>query len=771
MGSADIIAHVAAVPPSRRLFISYAHADRAKVKPIVEALSALGHIVWWDSHLAGGTSFAEKIADELNRADTIIVMWSALSTRSHWVLDEAGRGRDSGRLIPILLDGTLPPLGFGQLQAIDFSHWHRATDDAPMNALAQAISGNADAEHHAGPAARPQGLRRLTRSQRLILAAAALLVLVAGLGLFGLRTLSPAPAKALSIAVLPFADLSGTSDHFAEGISEEVLNALARDKELKVLGRTSSWSLKDKASDLRYLRATLGVGHLLEGSVQQAGARVRVHVRLITTTDGSEVWAEGFDRTGGDLFALQDEIGAKIAARLGSSGRTTHVAQRTTDAVFRDVVIAAQLVRTREVPAMEHARALMQAATAADPHYAPAWAMLARATLLLSNCTSCYGTVPVAQALATAQPAAEKAIALDPQLADGHAALGFVQKTAVPGTGIPELQRAIALDPQSVVIRTTLATAYFYNNQFRASIRENEAITAIDPLFAVPAANLVIGYQILNDDRRAARAVARFRAVATDPADIAFVEGQYLSGRGDLAKALAVYDTAIRANPTLRRLVRRRLELLQRMYAYDQVRATPDAKALLGEQYGLYAHALAADVPRILALPVDEFFHDWAAATVLTELGRERDIVRLFRARFPGAIDIADVRTWDIYAPALTARALAMAGDEGAAATLRNVARATNEQRIKEGSAPAQLSFELAMVAVGDGQAGVALDGLTAAFKSQWYGVCQGPDWIGTFPPFAKLRGDPRFEAVLAGCRIKINEQRRLAGMAPATLP
>ncbi len=768
MGATDTETEGAAASAPHRLFISYAHGDRARVEPIVEALERLGHIVWWDSHLAGGSSFAEKIDAELTDADAIIVMWSAASRKSHWVLDEAGRGRDTGRLVPILLDGTPPPLGFGQLQAIDFSHWRGAMDGAPIVALAQAITGQDTAGHrHSAPR-----VRRIWGAPPWVLAvaSAALLTLVAGLGFMGWRALSPVAAKTLSIAVLPFADLGGSSgDHFAEGVSEEILNTLARDKGLKVLGRTSSWSLKDKVSDLPYLRDTLGVGHLLEGSVRQAGPRVRVNVRMITTEDGSEVWTEGFDRTGGDLFALQDEIGAKIASRLGSTDKAEHVAQKTTDAVFRDVVVARQLIRTREVPAMERALALMKAATVADPNYAPAWAMLARTTMLLSDSPTTYGTIPVLQAAPIARTAANRAIAIDPQLAEGYAALGLVQGIATPGGGVRDLERAIALDPQSVTIRSTLSAQYANNGQIRAAIGEGGAIIALDPLYAVPVSNLVLQFMLANDEPAAAQAAIRFKALATDPGDIAVVMGSYLVNRGDLAKALAGYDAALVTSRSAL-IVRKRFALLGIMYAADRIRATPTAKAVLGEQYGLYSDGLDADVPRIMELPIDSIFHDSTAATVLTELGRERDIARLFHARFPGAVAVDEIVTWAPFDILLTARALAMTGDSGNATILRDAARTLLDRYVRDGQAKSTLPFELGMLALGDGKPAVALDRLDDGFKRQWVFACNGPFWIGTFPPFASLRGNPRFEAVLAGCRTKINEQRRLAGMVPVVL-
>lgn len=104
------------------LFLSYAREDGAKVRPLAAALERAGHRVWWDQHISGGDQFAQAIEKALAEADAVVVAWSEHSTRSHWVLDEAAAGRDSGRLVPVTLDGTPAPLGFRQYQTVDLPH-------------------------------------------------------------------------------------------------------------------------------------------------------------------------------------------------------------------------------------------------------------------------------------------------------------------------------------------------------------------------------------------------------------------------------------------------------------------------------------------------------------------------------------------------------------------------------------------------------------------------------------------------------------------------
>jgi TolB-like protein len=132
------------------------------------------------------------------------------------------------------------------------------------------------------------------------------------------RTLNPAETTTKSIAVLPFVNMSSDpeQDYFSDGISEEILNALARVKELKVAGRTSSFAFKGKDQDLRVIGEALGVGHILEGSVRKSGNTVRITAQLIQVKDGFHLWSDTYDRELDNVFAIQDEIATAILEQL-----------------------------------------------------------------------------------------------------------------------------------------------------------------------------------------------------------------------------------------------------------------------------------------------------------------------------------------------------------------------------------------------------------------------------------------------------------------------
>src|SRR5687768_11198700 len=123
-----------------QVFLSYDREDGAKARTIAQALERAGHSVWWDRHIKGGAQYSKEIEVALKRADAVVVLWSDQSVDSAWVRDEAAAGRDSGRLVPVLIDSTEPPLGFRQYQAIDLSRWKGRGKAPDLTSLEEAIA-------------------------------------------------------------------------------------------------------------------------------------------------------------------------------------------------------------------------------------------------------------------------------------------------------------------------------------------------------------------------------------------------------------------------------------------------------------------------------------------------------------------------------------------------------------------------------------------------------------------------------------------------------
>ena len=118
-----------------RVFLSYAREDVGTAKQLAMVIGAAGHHVWWDREIQGGSHFSSEIDKELKAADAVVVLWSEAAIASPWVQDEAAEGRDSGRLVPILIGAEKPPLGFRQFQAVDFANWDGSDDSAALVAM------------------------------------------------------------------------------------------------------------------------------------------------------------------------------------------------------------------------------------------------------------------------------------------------------------------------------------------------------------------------------------------------------------------------------------------------------------------------------------------------------------------------------------------------------------------------------------------------------------------------------------------------------------
>jgi hypothetical protein len=147
------------------IFLSYAHGDQAQAQRLAVALERGGFTVWWDALIEGGTRYAKTIDEALQSADAVLVLWSRTSVDSDWVRDEAAQGRDRHRLVPLSLDGTLPPLGFRQYQTIDLSGWRGRADAPQIGAIQRAIAA-ALGQAPPSPAAVPRFTRRQAMAAR-----------------------------------------------------------------------------------------------------------------------------------------------------------------------------------------------------------------------------------------------------------------------------------------------------------------------------------------------------------------------------------------------------------------------------------------------------------------------------------------------------------------------------------------------------------------------------------------------------------------------------
>lgn len=422
-------------------FLSYARADQAQAAKLAEALEAAGFSVWRDTLIEGGAAFARSIEAALESCDAVIVAWSRTSVASDWVLDEAARGRDLHKLVPVSLDGTLPPLGFRQYHSVDLSHWRGNAEAPEITAVARGVRA-ATGQPVARPpsAASLPGPRRAVSRRGVLLATAGVTVAgAAGLlawrqGLLGGRR---APSGN-SVAVLPFANLSGDrdQDYFSDGLSEELRATLASNLKLLVMAQASSAKFRDRKDDAVTIATKLGVAFLLDGSVRRSGDVVRVIADLIDGQTGFSRWSQTFDRDLHDIFAVQSEIATTVASALiaqvapgggpaPAKGDALVASGGTTNLEAFDAYLRGRALYDLSVDEASERAALAQfdAAIAADPNYAAAHAARARSLTAIANQ---YGKVgELAASYDAAIAAARRAIGIAPQFADAHSTLGF----------------------------------------------------------------------------------------------------------------------------------------------------------------------------------------------------------------------------------------------------------------------------------------------------------------------------------------------------------
>jgi TolB-like protein len=312
----------------------------------------------------------------------------------------------------------------------------------------------------------------------------------------------PQAGEEKSIAVLPFANMSGdaANDYFSDGISEQILDVLARVPGLHVAARTSSFSFKGKTLDVPDIARALNVRMVLEGSVRKQDDRVRVTAQLIDAATGFHLWSETYDRQLHDIFAIQDEIATAIGdelkvklgdARAEGQHRAGTANLQAYDWYLRGIALWSQ--RTHDtIGQVIHA---FEQATATDPQYAQGYAGLALAYSVASDYSN---RISYSDSVARARDAAERAIALDPTLPEPYAALGVIaQREVRRDTSAALLRRSIALGPSFATAYQWLGTLLSSSGDLAGGLEMLERASALDPRSPIVSQNHSFALQAL----------------------------------------------------------------------------------------------------------------------------------------------------------------------------------------------------------------------------------------------------------------------------------
>ncbi len=365
---------------------------------------------------------------------------------------------------------------------------------------------------------------------------------------------APAPAEPTRIAVLPLVNISPSAEdaYFSDGMTGELIYTLSRLPALRVIAQTSAMKYRDSRKSVAEIAKELNVGTVIEGSVRKAGSRVRITLQLVDAESEEYLWSEAYDRNLEDVFALQEEIAQQVAQvlqveLLGKERSRVCVPPAADVDAYMLYLQGRHFWNRRSEEGVRRAAELFEQAICLDDRYAPAYAGLADAHAVLVN----WGYAPKRDALKEARQAAEKAIALDPSLAEAHASLGLVLLEEADDLARAEesFRRATALNPSYAPAHHWLANVLHTTGRTEEGLQEIRKALQLDPLSPTIA---VVAGEFLYEAGREDEAISQWRrALEIAPG---FVRARFslahaYQAAGDWERANEALTQALTADP------------------------------------------------------------------------------------------------------------------------------------------------------------------------------------------------------------------------------
>ena len=487
--------------------------------------------MWWDQTLKSGEAYDEVTENALRSAKAVVVLWSPRSVISRWVRAEATIADRNKTLVPVMIEPCERPIMFELTQTAELSHWTGDREDKVWRALL------ADVRHLVGTQTTPQ--QELKQLPETSVGAAKL----------------QATAKPI-VLVLPFVNMGGDAEqeYFSDGVTEDIITDLGRVAALSLVSRNMAFSYKGKTVAAAHLAETLHVSHILEGSVRKSGDRVRITAQLMDATTDTQVWAERFDRTLDDIFAIQDDISKAVVAALKlhlAPAERRAIEQRVTSSAeaYELFLMARQFSRTGSERLIPLIARICQRVVGIDPDFALAWAHLAFAEAELSQ-----RNVP-GFSIENALASAERALAVDSNLAEAHAAMAEVLGRGPKmefGAGEPYIRTALRLDPDCFEANLFAGYIYISQRRWEDAVRHLEIACTLDQDAYRPAGMVVQAYGGLGDHENELAAARRTKARCEK---ILAVEPDHSGALGFFVTALADLGEADRAREWARRAV------------------------------------------------------------------------------------------------------------------------------------------------------------------------------------------------------------------------
>ena len=387
------------------------------------------------------------------------------------------------------------------------------------------------------------------RKRNIILALSLVTIILAAFFIYTKFFAKNANAEVIdkSIAVLPFVDMSAAKDqeYFSDGLSEELLNLLSKIPELKVIGRTSSFSFKGKNEDLRIIGEKLGVANILEGSVQKEGNKIRVTAQLIRTADGFHLWSDKYDRDLQGIFKLQDEIANAVVKQLKLKllTKVDSISSSSTNTEAYSLMLQGNyFVEKRDKENLVKALDLYLKALAIDSMNARLWAAVGHCYILHST----WDHIDRKEGLQKARIAANKSVDLDDKLATGHYVLGLVKMWDFDWAGADaEYQKVLDLEPGNADALRSKGFLYRCIGRFDEAIQLTKKSITFDPI--KPATYFNFG-QLLYHTNHLEEAIGSYKkALELNPqfprAHIFLGKVYLLQGKPELAMAEMTQET------------------------------------------------------------------------------------------------------------------------------------------------------------------------------------------------------------------------------------
>jgi TolB-like protein len=428
------------------VFLSYAREDREFAECLARVLEGAGHSLWWDRQIDSGEEFSAEIEAELEKADAVLVAWSRDSVKSRWVRDEAAVGGDTGRLVPVSVDGSQPPMGFRQFHTMDLSGWKGGKRDKRTGQLLRAIERRAGDAGKPVPKAAPRSLlprgSALRRAAWATTAALLLAVIAAAAFLATNREKSSDARVKPTIAIMPFT--SASSDPELRARASQARDSIAHTFPQSGLPVRLLGSTPNHAGSTDFL---------INGDLSRSGDKVLAIVRLDETAHGVTVFSHRFEATGDDVSNLPERIGAQMAGNLtGSTIMMTLDRQNPLDpALLADLLQGADFATPLE-SLQTYQNAKRVAARAPDSQIAQVGVAFHTSFVLPD-----LPREERAEAVVEARRASERAMALGPHFGDAYAAWCYLHSEALYAECEDRLRTGRRMDPDAPWLNTFLS--------------------------------------------------------------------------------------------------------------------------------------------------------------------------------------------------------------------------------------------------------------------------------------------------------------------------